>query len=296
MKPQKGLGRGLDAIFGTDAADARLTPMSRMAEIDIADIVPNPTQPRTQFDDEALDELADSIRQLGVIQPVTVRKSDNGKYIIISGERRWRAAQRADLKSLPAYIREVDDENLHAMALVENIQRQDLNAIEIALTFKKLIDQYSLTQERLSERIGKKRATVANFLRLLHLPAEVQLGLRDKRVDMGHARALLSITDPTVQIKLYKRIIKEGLSVRKVEELAKQYRDGAAANPAAKTDSRRQESEFDILGSHLSQRFNAPVQFTCNKSGKGKITFSFANESELERLIAIFDEVKPKEN
>ena len=288
------LGRGLDSLISMDDVPARGS--SAINDISLDLITPNPEQPRSTFDEEALGELAASIRELGIIQPLSLRKVGNDSYQIIAGERRYRAARMAGLTSVPAYIRTANEAELTEMALIENIQREGLNAIEIALTFKKLIDQYSLTQERLSERIGKKRATVANFLRLLHLPAEVQLGLRDKRVDMGHARALLSITDPTVQIKLYKRIIKEGLSVRKVEELAKQYRDGAAANPAAKTDSRRQESEFDILGSHLSQRFNAPVQFTCNKSGKGKITFSFANESELERLIAIFDEVKPKEN
>ena len=187
---QKGLGRGLDAIFGSDPVDAKLKPMSRMAEIEIADIIPNPTQPRTQFDEEALDELADSIRQLGVIQPVTVKKADNGKYIIISGERRWRAAQRADLKTLPAYIREVDDENLHAMALVENIQRQDLNAIEIALGMQRLIDECNLTQDALSEKVGKKRSSVSNYLRLLKLPDEVQLALKEGLISMGHAKAI----------------------------------------------------------------------------------------------------------
>ena len=178
MKQPKGLGRGLDAIFGTDAVDAKLKPMSQMTEIDIAEIIPNPTQPRTQFDEEALDELADSIRQLGIIQPITVKKSGDGKYIIISGERRWRAAQRADLKSLPAYVREVDDENLHAMALVENIQRQDLNAIEIALGMQRLIEECNLTQDALSEKVGKKRSTVSNYMRLLKLPDEVQLALK----------------------------------------------------------------------------------------------------------------------
>ena len=288
------LGRGLDSLISMDDVPARGS--SAINDISLDLITPNPDQPRSTFDEDALSELAASIRELGIIQPLSLRKVGADSYQIIAGERRFRAARMAGLSSVPAYIRTANEAELTEMALIENIQREDLNAIEIALTFKKLIDQYSLTQERLSERIGKKRATVANFLRLLHLPAEVQLGLRDKRVDMGHARALLSVSDPTVQIKLYKRIIKEGLSVRKVEELAKQLRDGAPQDPAARTESRRQESEFDILGSHLSQRFNAPVQFTCNKSGKGKITFSFANESELERLIAIFDEVKPKEN
>lgn len=190
MKQPKGLGRGLDAIFGTDAVDAKLKPMSQMSEIDITEIIPNPTQPRTQFDEEALDELADSIRQLGVIQPITVKKSGDGKYIIISGERRWRAAQRADLTSLPAYIREVDDENLHAMALVENIQRQDLNAIEIALGMQRLIDECNLTQDALSEKVGKKRSTISNYMRLLKLPDEVQLALKEGLISMGHAKAI----------------------------------------------------------------------------------------------------------
>jgi len=177
------------------------------------------------------------------------------------------------------------------MSLIENIQREDLNAIEIALTFKKLIDQYSLTQERLSERIGKKRATVANFLRLLRLPAEVQLGLRDKLVDMGHARALLSIDDPTLQLKLYKLTLKEGLSVRRVEELAKQYREGTPEKPAKKAEKHSLSEDFEILRNHLSQRFATPVAFNCDAKGRGKITFNFKNEEELERLITIFDSV-----
>ena len=187
---QKGLGRGLDAIFGNDHLDAKLKPMTEMAEIAVSEIIPNPTQPRTQFDEEALDELADSIRTLGVIQPITVKRQGDGKYIIISGERRWRAAQRADVATLPAYIREVDDENLHAMALVENIQRQDLNAIEIALGMQRLIDECGLTQDALSEKVGKKRSTVSNFLRLLKLPDEIQLALKEGLISAGHAKAI----------------------------------------------------------------------------------------------------------
>ncbi|MDE5685243.1 MAG: ParB/RepB/Spo0J family partition protein, partial [Paramuribaculum sp.] len=230
------------------------------------------------------------------IQPLSLRKVGPDSYQIIAGERRYRAASRAGLETVPAYIRTANDAELTEMALIENIQREDLNAIEIALTFKKLIDQYQLTQERLSERIGKKRATIANFLRLLRLPAEVQLGLRDKLVDMGHARALLSVDDPTLQLKLYNRIVKEGLSVRKVEELVKALKEAAPENENAKEGKRSAGGEFDILGEHLSQRFSTPVTFACSKSGKGKITFSFSNESELERLITIFDNLKPREN
>ena len=200
----------------------------------------------------------------------------------------------AGLSTVPAYIRTADDATMTEMALIENIQREDLNAIEIALTFKKLIDRYDLTQERLSERIGKKRATVANFLRLLRLPAEVQLGLRDRRIDMGHARALLSIDDPKLQLKLYNEILAQGLSVRRVEELAKKYQQAAlnGENPEKKDDKRFSNKDFDILRDHLSHRFSTPVKVSCDASGKGKISFSFRNDDELQRLIAIFDTAK----
>lgn len=283
------LGRGLDSLLPMDDVPARGT--SAINDVDLSLIVPNPDQPRSSFDESALEELASSIRELGIIQPLSLRKMGMNQYQIIAGERRYRAAKMAGLTSVPAYIRIANDSELTEMALIENIQREDLNAIEIALTFKKLIDQYSLTQERLSERIGKKRTTIANFLRLLRLPAEVQLGLRDKKVDMGHARALLSVDDPSLQLKLYKRIIKEGLSVRRVEELAKQMQSG---NDAESPSGRQSYSskEFDILREHLSSRFSTPVQLVCDKSGKGKISFPFKNEAELEKLIAIFEGVK----
>ena len=206
---KKGLGRGLDAIFGTDEAPLQARPMNRMAEIAVADIMPNPSQPRTQFDQEALSELAASISQLGVIQPITVKRCDGGKYIIISGERRWRASQAAGLATLPAYIREVDDSNLHAMALVENIQRQDLNAIEIALGMQRLIDECGLTQEAMAEKVGKKRSTVSNYMRLLSLPAEVQLALKEGVITMGHAKAIAGIPAES-QLRALRRCIKRG--------------------------------------------------------------------------------------
>lgn len=287
------LGRGLDSLISMDDVPARGS--SAINNILLEQITPNPDQPRTTFDNEALEELAASIRELGIIQPLSLRKVGPDAYQIIAGERRYRAAKLAGLESVPAYIRTANDSELTEMALIENIQREDLNAIEIALTFKKLIDQYQLTQERLSERIGKKRATIANFLRLLRLPAEVQLGLRDKKVDMGHARALLSIENPQQQLRLYNQIVKEGLSVRRVEELAKAYRDTGDA-PHVPAEKTKTNADFDILGDHLSRRFNLPVSFSCNKSGKGKITFSFKNEDELAGLIAIFDELKPKQN
>ncbi len=218
------LGRGLDSLISMDDTPARGT--SAINEVPVDRITPNPDQPRRTFDPEALEELAASIRELGIIQPLSLRKTGADTYQIIAGERRYRAAQLAGLRSVPAYIRTANDTELTEMALIENIQREDLNAIEIALTFRKLIDQYELTQERLSERIGKKRATIANFLRLLRLPAEVQLGLRDKRIDMGHARALLAVDNPTEQLRLYNEIIAKGLSVRKVEEMARLVNEG----------------------------------------------------------------------
>ncbi len=286
------LGRGLDSLISMDDVPARGS--SAINDIELSLIAPNPEQPRSTFDEEALDELASSIRELGIIQPLSLRKTGPNSYQIIAGERRYRAAIKAGLSSVPAYIRTANESELTEMALIENIQREDLNAIEIALTFKKLIDQYSLTQERLSERIGKKRATIANFLRLLKLPAEVQLGLRDKRVDMGHARALLTIEKPSLQLKLYNEIIKYGLSVRKVEELAKSYQkaDESGKTPPPSRPASATNKEYEILKQHLSSSFNTQVQFTCNPKGKGKITFPFSNEDELARLIALFDTIK----
>lgn len=285
------LGRGLDSLISMDDVPAQGS--SAINNIELSQISPNPDQPRTTFDEDALDELATSIKELGIIQPLSLRKTGVNSYQIIAGERRYRAAIRAGLTSVPAYIRTANDSELTEMALIENIQREDLNAIEIALTFKKLIDQYNLTQERLSERIGKKRATIANFLRLLKLPAEVQLGLRDKLVDMGHARALLSIEKPALQLKLYNEIIKNGLSVRKVEELAKKYQNTEEIPTTKKSST---INDFEPLRKHLSNAFKTQVRFTCDKQGKGKITFSFKNEDELARLITIFDTIKEQDS
>ena len=289
---RKPLGQGLGTLMSMD--DVPATGSSSINDVALDRITPNPEQPRTTFDEEALDELAASIRELGIIQPLSLRKTGPDSYQIIAGERRYRAAMRAGLSSVPAYIRSANEAELTEMALIENIQREDLNAIEIALTFKKLIDQYNLTQERLSERIGKKRATVANFLRLLKLPAEVQLGLRDKRVDMGHARALLTLSDPSMQLKLYNEILRQGLSVRRVEELAKAWENGnEAKEPAEKgSSSRYSTGDFDILKRHLSSAFQTDVKFSCDKAGRGKITFPFQNDDELERLISLFDTLK----
>ena len=281
---QKGLGRGLDAIFGSDPVDAKLKPMSQMAEIEIADIIPNPTQPRTQFDEEALDELADSIRQLGVIQPV--KKSDDGKYIIISGERRWRAAQRADLRTLPAYIREVDDENLHAMALVENIQRQDLNAIETALGMQRLIEECNLTQDALSEKVGKKRSTVSNYMRLLKLPDEVQLALKEGLISMGHAKAIAGAPQE-LQLRTLKKILKKSLSVRQAEELVRTLTEQPAEAAQNMEDEEYPES-YSRLVEQLEKFFSQEISIKRSKNGGGRIVIGFDDDKDIEQFIERF--------
>ena len=286
------LGKGLDSLISMD--DIQTEGSSAINEIPISQITPNPEQPRQNFDAEALEELATSIRELGIIQPLTLRGTGDNTYQIISGERRYRAAQLVGLETVPAYIRTANDSEVTEMALIENIQREDLNAIEIALTFRKLIDQYNLTQERLSERIGKKRATIANFLRLLKLPAEVQLGLHDHALDMGHARALLSLDNPKLQLKLYNETIRKGLSVRQVEQRAKHMQQDAEneRNQQGSTNKSLNIKDYEILQKHLASTFGVPVKFTCDKSGKGKITFPFTTEEQLEKIISIFDNLR----
>lgn len=278
---QKGLGRGLDAIFGTEKVAVKTAPMSRMDEIAISQIIPNPTQPRKRFDDEALQELADSIRQLGVIQPVTLRKAEGDKYIIISGERRWRASQMVGLESLPAYIREADDENLHAMALVENIQRQDLNAIEIALGMQRLIEECGLTQEAMADKVGKKRSTVSNYMRLLNLPDEVQLALKEGLITMGHAKAIAGI-DAENQLWALKRCIKKALSVRQAEDMARKL----AENPKQKEQIEEEYPEsYSRLVEQLESYFSQNISIKRGKSGGGKIVIDFSSDADIETFI-----------
>lgn len=290
MHNRKALGRGLDSLIPS-LGDINPQGSSSISDIEISRIVPNPDQPRRTFDEDSLDELAASIRELGVVQPLTLRLADDGNYQIIAGERRWRAASRAGLLSVPAYVRTASDSEMTEMALIENIQREDLNAIEVALGFKKLIDTYNLTQERLSERLGKKRATIANHLRLLRLPAEIQLGLRDRKLDMGHARAILAIEDPKIQLRIYKRILKEGLSVRAVEELARQL--AAGETPDAKPKPKpAHDSGYKALADDLSTVFSVPVKVKRDNDGKGSITFNFASDDELTNLVKTFEQLK----
>ena len=280
---QKGLGRGLDAIFGTEKVAVKTTPMTQMTEIAISQIIPNPTQPRTQFDEEALKELSDSIKQLGIIQPITVKKQGEN-YIIISGERRWRASQLAGLTTLPAYIREVDDENLHAMALVENIQRQDLNAIEIALGMQRLIDECNLTQEAMAEKVGKKRSTVSNYMRLLSLPSEVQLALKEGLITMGHAKAIAGISEDR-QLWALKKCIKKALSVRQAEELARKL--ALPINADIEEEEEYPES-YSRLVEQLEPYFSDRISIKRGKNGGGKIVIDFSSDADIDSFIERF--------
>ena len=288
------LGRGLDALISTDD-ELHTSGSSSISEVPVSKIKATPNQPRREFAAEALNELAESIRQIGIIQPITLRKMDDGTYQIIAGERRWRASQMAGLSSIPAYIRTADDENMMQMALVENIQREDLNAIEIALAYQNLIEQYDLTQEKLSEKVGKNRATIANFLRLLKLPAQVQMALQNKEMDQGHARALLGLSKPSLQVKLFNEIKEKGYSVRQVEEMVKQLNNGetltSGRHKLSDKTAKRLPEEYAELRNRLSDVFSSKVQMTCNQQGKGKITIPFDSEEDLERIISMLDRI-----
>ena len=283
-----GIGRGLDALI--DTSDVKTQGSSNLNEIAIDQIEPNPDQPRREFDPEAMQELANSIKTLGIIAPITLRQVSENRYQIIAGERRWRASQLAGLTRIPAYIRTVEDENVMEMALVENIQREDLNAIEIALAYQHLADTTGMTQAKISERVGKSRAAVTNYLRLLKLPAQVQMALKDKEIDMGHARALLSLDSPTQQIKLFKEVQKQGYSVRKVEEMVQLLKDGENLQATKKAVSTSQlPQEYAALRQRLADFFQTKVQMSCSPKGKGKISIAFDSEEELERIMNVLD-------
>lgn len=278
------LGRGLDALISTDYT--KTEGSSSINEVPLKQIYANPDQPRREFDEERLQELADSIREIGIIQPITLRNIKENEYQIIAGERRFRAATIANLETIPAYIRTADDENVMEMALIENIQREDLNAMEVALACQNLLEVYNMTQEQLSTRIGKKRATVANYIRLLRLPAEIQVALKDKLIDMGHARALLAIDDPIKQLALFHELRKYGYSVRKVEERVKQINEATDTIAKKATTSRK---SIDIK---LTDLLGTSVCVKCNDKGKGNITIPFKNQSELNRIIELIETIK----
>ncbi len=284
-----GKGRGLDALI--DTSDVHVQGSSNLSEIALTMISPNPNQPRTDFDESALQELAASIREIGLVTPITLRQMGENEYQIIAGERRWRAATLAGLTTIPAYIRTAEDEKVMEMALVENIQREDLNPIEIALAYQHLSETTGMTQEKISSRVGKSRTSITNYMRLLKLPAQIQIALKNKDIDMGHARALLAIDSPSTQLKLFKEVQRNGYSVRKVEELVQKLKNGESIQTVKKPDSQL-SLEYSILRDRLSDLFKVKVQMTCSSQGKGKISIPFANEDELEHVMNIIDKIK----
>ena len=293
-KKYTALGRGLDALISTQE-EVETSGSSSISEVAISQIEANPNQPRREFDEKALEELADSIRNFGIIQPITLRKLSDDSYQIIAGERRWRASQMAGLQRIPAYIRTADDENMMQMALVENIQREELNPIEVALAYQHLIERYNLKQEELSEKIGKNRATIANTLRLLKLPAQVQMAIKNRQIDKGHARALLSLADPAMQVKFFKEVLEKGYSVRQIEEMVSQINAGEVVKSGKRTLQDKKvllPEEFKVLKTQRSDFFKTKVQMTCSQQGKGKISIPFENEEELTRIIELFDKMR----
>lgn len=296
MVKRSALGRGLGALI-TDAAEdpkPRTEAVAAIQELRLEDIYPNPYQPRTEFDEESLNELAVSIKSIGIVQPITVRAVDGGKYEIIAGERRFRASKLAGLETIPAYIRKTEDESLLELALIENIQREDLNAIEVAISYQRLLDECKLTQDALSERVGKKRTTISNYLRLLKLPAQIQLAIRDKKISMGHARAIINIEDPDTQFMIFEQILKYDFSVRKVEEIVREL-----ANPKSEVKEEEPEKpkkkneigDYIELQQHLSRRFETKVDLKRNADGKGKIVIAFKSDAELEKIIGLLDKI-----
>lgn len=293
MAKRQALGRGLSALLEqsdtqenkkreSSSPVKREPQLSTIAMLKIGQIEANPLQPRTKFDQGALEELAQSIRELGIIQPITVRNVGVNKYQLISGERRFRASQIAELNEIPAYVRSVNDQELLEMALVENIQRENLDPIEVAISYQRLIDECDLTQEQLSDRVGKNRSTVTNYIRLLKLPAEIQVGLIEGKISMGHARALISCGSESVQVKFYRDIIKHGLSVRKIEDLIRNGSDSQVKRSSSKTVLSFEDQK---IRDELKQKFGSRVLFKKSDNGSGKIELKFTSEEELDRII-----------
>jgi ParB family chromosome partitioning protein len=294
-KNKSALGRGLGALLEnaktdiTTKATENAAVVGTIAMIPVKNIEANPFQPRTDFEETALQELVDSIKEHGIIQPVTVRKLGFDKYQLISGERRFRSSQLVGLTEIPAYVRIANDQAMLEMALVENIQRADLNPIEVALSYKRLIDECNITQEQLADKVSKQRSTVTNFLRLLKLPAELQLGLKDKLITMGHARALINIEDKDLQLALFAKAVEENLSVRDIEELAKYGK----VHTKVKVKTKQQQAPLSLSDKKINEKltaiFNKSVAFKRNNTGKGTISLSFSNDTELEHILSFFD-------
>jgi ParB family transcriptional regulator, chromosome partitioning protein len=289
MTQKNALGRGLGALIeGVEKEDLEKKVEANL-DISVDSIDGNPFQPRTHFDEQALEELASSIKRLGIVQPLTVRETGDGKYQLIAGERRLRAARMAGLTHVPAFIRTADDQAMLELALVENIQREDLDAVEVAISFQRLIEECRLTQEELSDRVGKQRSTISNYLRLLRLPAEIQLGIRNKHVMMGHARTLINIENPKLQMDVYYRIINDDLSVRQVEDLVRILQTEKIKDPEKKERKEKLNEDFKQLSEHLNRIFSTKVSFRINDQGKGKIVIPFEDPEEMESILGVFD-------
>jgi ParB family chromosome partitioning protein len=291
MTKKNALGRGLGALIEGVEKEVLEKKVEANLQISVDSIDGNPFQPRTRFDETALEELASSIRQLGIVQPLTLRETGNGRYQLIAGERRLRAARLAGLTHVPAFIRTADDQAMLEIALVENIQREDLDAVEVAISYQRLIEECKLTQEQLSDRVGKQRSTVANYLRLLKLPAEIQLGIKNKQLSMGHARTLINIEDPKKQIKVYYKIIDDDLSVRNTEELVRVLQTEIIKDPLKIEKKKKLNEDFTQLSNHLEKVFSSKVNFRINEKGKGKIVILFDSPEEMERILGLFDKL-----
>ncbi len=289
MTKKNALGRGLGALIEGVEKEVLEKKVEANMDISVDSIEANPFQPRTTFDEQSLEELASSIKKLGIVQPLTVRDAGNGRYQLIAGERRLRAARLAGLTHVPAYIRTADDQAMLELALVENIQREDLDAVEVAISFQRLIEECKLTQEQLSDRVGKQRSTVSNYLRLLKLPPEIQLGIKSKHLMMGHARTLVNIEDPKQQISVYYKIIDGDLSVRQAEELVRHIQTEKIKDPEKTERKKKLNEDFLQLSEHLNQLFSTKVNFRINEKGKGKIVIAFESHEEMERILGVFD-------
>lgn len=289
MIKKNALGRGLGALIDGVEKEILEKKVEANLQIAIESIDANPFQPRTRFDEKALEELASSIKQLGIVQPLTVRETGSGRFQLIAGERRLRAAKLAGLSFVPAFIRTADDQAMLELALVENIQREDLDAVEVAISYQRLIEECKLTQEQLSDRVGKQRSTVANYLRLLKLPAEIQLGIKNKQVSMGHARTLVNIDDPKKQIKVYYKIIDDDLSVRSTEDLVRSLQTENLRDSSKVEKKKKLNADFGQLSNHLEKLFSSKVNFRINEKGVGKIVIQFDSPEEMERILGVFD-------
>jgi ParB family chromosome partitioning protein len=288
MAKKNALGRGLGALIDVGEEQENrslLHSPSAVNEIPIKNISANPFQPRTSFDEESMNELVMSVEEHGIIQPITVRRAADNSYQLISGERRIKAAVKAGLKMIPAFIREAGDENMLELALVENIQREDLDAIEVAVSYQRLIEEFDLTQEALGYRVGKKRATITNYLRLLNLPVEIQTGIREKKISMGHARALVGIEDKDYQLEVFSKILSQDLSVRQVEGLSKKTKNTEVSQETPEEI----RSDYEDLREHLSHYFGATIEFKRSNKGTGRIVIPFKSDEDLLRIVSILD-------